>query len=108
MESIATKVEPLEEIVDMLRDTLRSNHISRLTSGDCSVETGVSFLEVINNLERVADHCSNVAIGVFQNNDITNNIDPHSYINKIKSTPTSEYTSYMDFYKTKYYNKISV
>ena len=64
--AVARKVEPLEEVIDLMRDELRSRHIERLKSGECTVETGTQFLELLINLERVADHCSNVAMYILR------------------------------------------
>ena len=65
-EALARKVEPLEEVVDLMRDELRIRHIERLKSGECTVEVGAQFLELLINLERVADHCSNVAMYILR------------------------------------------
>jgi len=60
----AQKVDPLEEVVDDLKETLRSRHISRLQSGECSIDVGFVWADLLTNLERVADHCTNVAVCV--------------------------------------------
>ena len=57
---MARQVEPLEEIIDILVERLRDQHIKRLKDGACSIDTGVVFLDVLNNAERISDHCSNV------------------------------------------------
>ena len=57
----AAKVEPLEEVVDRLKEEMRSRHIRRMQRGECSVEIGFVWSDVLNDLERVADHCSNIA-----------------------------------------------
>ena len=54
-------MEPLEEVIDILVEKLRDGHIKRLKDGICSIDTGVVFLDVLNNVERISDHCSNVA-----------------------------------------------
>ena len=59
--SIAAKVEPLEEIIDDLKEELRTRHSIRLSQGNCSIETGFVWSDLLTNLERVSDHCSNVA-----------------------------------------------
>ena len=59
--ALAARVEPLEETVDEMCDALRERHIGRLKSGDCSIEGGVVFLDVLTNTERISDHCSNIA-----------------------------------------------
>jgi len=58
------RVEPLEEVIDMLTKTVKSRHIERLKQGNCSIEGGTILLETLVNLERIADHCSNVAATV--------------------------------------------
>ena len=57
----AGQVEPLEEVIDILVERLRDQHIKRLKAGVCSIDTGVVFLDVLNNAERISDHCSNIA-----------------------------------------------
>ena len=57
----AAQVEPLEETIDIMVEKLRDQHISRLKDGVCSIDAGVIFLDVLNNVERISDHCSNVA-----------------------------------------------
>lgn len=59
--SIAARVEPLEETVDQLCDALRERHLTRLKDGACTIETGIVFLDILTNSERVSDHCANVA-----------------------------------------------
>lgn len=64
--TVATRVEPLEEVIDLMRDELRNRHIERLKSGECTIEVGTQFLELLINLERVADHCSNIAMYILR------------------------------------------
>ena len=58
---VAAKVEPLEEVIDDLKEVLRTRHSIRLSQGNCSIETGFVWSDLLTNLERVSDHCSNVA-----------------------------------------------
>ena len=55
------KVNKLEDKVDMLEDELREKHIDRLTRGECNPQSGIAFLDIISNLERVSDHATNIA-----------------------------------------------
>lgn len=106
--SYAMHVEPLEEIIDMLKDTLKLRHIERLSNGTCSVETGVSFLEIITNLERIADHCSNIAIGVMQKRDkVDSTVDPHTFALHLREKSAAEYERFYDFFIAKYYNRLN-
>ena len=57
----ARKTEPLEQIVDELKETLRTRHILRLQKGECSVDAGFVWVDLLTNLDRVADHCSNIS-----------------------------------------------
>ena len=79
----AARVEPLEEIVDKLKDHLRSQHILRLRGGNCSIEAGFVWSDLITNLERVSDHCSNVAVCVMDS--VSFNMDHHRSIKEIKA-----------------------
>ena len=57
----ARTVEPLEQVIDKIKELMRNNHISRLQQGSCSIETGFVWSDIITNLERTSDHCSNIA-----------------------------------------------
>ncbi len=65
----AKHVEPLEEVVDGLCREMRSRHIARLQQGDCTIETGFVYSDLLTGIERVSDHCSNLAISVIQHDD---------------------------------------
>ena len=79
----ASKVEPLEEVVDTLKEQLRSRHILRLQHGACSIEAGFVWSDLLTSLERVADHCSNIAGCI---NEMTHSsLDLHAYLGGVKS-----------------------
>ena len=59
--SLADDVAPLEEVIDRMKDTLRDRHIARLQQGHCSIEAGFIFADLLTNLERISDHCCNIA-----------------------------------------------
>ena len=59
--ALAMRVEPLEQVIDAMKEQMRTNHIMRLKNGDCGVETGFVLSDLLTNLERVSDHCSNIA-----------------------------------------------
>ncbi len=98
--STAVRVEPLEEIVDNLRDTIKSNHIQRLTKGECTIELGFVLNDLITNLERVADHCSNVAVCMIETTH--NAMDVHEYLKEIKAGSHFDYEASYEYYKNKY------
>lgn len=92
-------VEPLEEVVDQLRTKLKSRHIKRLQKGSCSMETGFIYLDLLTSLERVSDHCSNVAVCLIQVSD--DNFETHEYLRTVK-TSGEEFDSHVDKYLEKY------
>ncbi len=76
----AASVEPLEQVVDELKDKIRSRHILRLQAGSCSLNAGFILSDLLTNLERVADHCSNIAGSVIEIQHA--DLDLHSYLTK--------------------------
>ena len=62
----AARVEPLEEIIDGLCDEMKSHHVDRLQSGSCTLNQGFVFNDLLTNYERVADHCSNIAVAIIE------------------------------------------
>lgn len=79
---LARKVEPLEQVIDELRTKLRDCHISRLRDGNCSIEAGFVWSDLITNLERTADHCSNIAVCIMDAAE--NNMNIHQSMQNIK------------------------
>jgi phosphate:Na+ symporter len=78
----AVEVEPLEETIDRLIEELRMRHIHRLQSGTCTIQLGFVYNDLLTNLERISDHCSNIAVSVLEEQD--EKLDRHSYINELK------------------------
>lgn len=74
---LALKVEPLEETIDEMTKQLRANHIERVSSNTTSIVTGFVYSDLLINIERVADHCSNIAFSVLHSYDI--NAEEHAY-----------------------------
>ncbi len=98
--SAAKNVEPLEQVVDDLKDELKRQHIERLKKGECTIEQGFVFGDILTNLERVADHCSNIAGCVTET--AHNEMDMHSYVKKVKKENLSHYNERYEEYKEKY------
>lgn len=98
---IASHVEPLEQVIDQLKSALKARHIARLQRGECTILLGFVFSDLITNFERVADHCSNIAICVIQ--VAKDNFDTHEYLNTLKSSSNEDfearYRQYLDKYK---------
>jgi Na/Pi-cotransporter len=95
----AELVEPLEQVVDTLRDQLRSRHIFRLQKGDCSIEAGFVWSDLLTNLSRVADHCSNIAGSVIEMSHAS--LDLHEYLGGVKAG-SPDFISRYNEYAQKY------
>ena len=78
----ATHVEPLEETIDRLIEEIRLRHTERLQSGVCTIQLGFILNDLLTNLERTSDHCSNIAVCVIETN--RRDIDAHAYLHNIK------------------------
>ncbi len=98
--NLAADVEPLEQVVDDLKSALRDSHIVRLKGGECTVEAGFIWSDLLTNLERVSDHCSNIALGVIDEHD--NNMNAHEALKSIKEGEDTYYTAKYKEYSEKY------
>ncbi len=96
----ASLVEPLEEVIDNLRDQIKYRHTKRLQNNLCSIENGFILSDIITNLERVSDHCSNIA-GCLIEIGQKEKLDLHSYLHDIKQEDES-YAEMEKLYKQKY------
>ena len=99
---IATKIEPLEETVDYLNETLKARHIERLKNGECIVDSGVNFLDMLINLERISDHCSNIAVYVIGAQKNKNIVNRHEYIKAQHESSDKNYLNLTEQYMAKY------
>ena len=96
----AYRVEPLEEVIDDLVATIKSNHIARLTAGECDIEKGFILNDFLNNFERVSDHCSNIAVTIIELSN--NRFDTHRYIHSVAYNTEGfreDYKRYSEKYK---------
>ena len=98
--SLAFRVEPLEEHIDELCDEMKLHHVERLQAGICSVEMGFVYNDLLTNLERVADHCSNVAIAVIETEE--NAYDAHDYVIRLREQRVHHFDTYYNEYCEKY------
>ena len=97
---VARNVEPLEQVVDRLKRKIKSNHISRLRQGDCTMELGFILSDLLTNYERVADHCSNIAVCLIE---IANDsFETHEYLSSVKNHNDQSFDEQYSFYKEKY------
>ncbi len=96
----AVSVEPLEQVVDWLKVQIKSAHIERLRKQECTIEMGFVLSDLLTNLERISDHCSNIAVCMIE--IAHDSFDMHEYINHLKSEVTKEYEKCYEYYKNKY------
>ena len=97
---LAAKVEPLEQVIDLLITEIKSNHIARLQKGDCTIEFGFVLSDLLTNCERVSDHCSNIAVAQIET--AQNAYQAHKYLNAVKSKSNAEFQSAFDSYQQQY------
>ena len=99
---IARNIEPLEEVIDVLEDTLKARHMQRFKSGQCTVDNGVIFTEALVHLERIADHCSNIAVYLISRDSDGEIINRHEYIKRMHQGETEDYQQASALYTRKY------
>ena len=97
---LAQMVEPLEQVVDRLKRKIKAGHITRLRQGDCTMELGFILSDLLTNYERVADHCSNIAVCFIEISH--DSFETHEYLHQIKDGQESEFKKMYEQYKTKY------
>lgn len=96
----AIQVEPLEQVVDSLKDSIKRRHIARLQKGECTIELGFVLTDLLTNLERVSDHCSNIAGCMLET--AHNDMSIHKYLRSVKGGDKQEYNHYFDYFRMKY------
>lgn len=97
----AYRVEPLEELIDNLCDEMKLHHIERLKDGHCTLTNGFVFNDLLTNLERVSDHCSNIAVAMIEIE--SDSFDTHEYINSLTAVHTQSFDEYFSEYSQKYH-----
>lgn len=96
----ASHVEPIEQVIDKLKDELKSRHIERLQKGECTVQMGFVFSDLLTNMERVSDHCSNIAVFTIQQD--SPKLDTHKYLRKIRNSDVGNFVEEYNEYERKY------
>lgn len=99
--TLAARVEPLEQVIDDLQIEIKANHIQRLQDGRCTIELGFILSDVLNNYERVSDHCSNIAVCVIKIMKDAS-FDTHAYLSAIKTGSSPQFLRDFETYKQKY------
>ncbi len=93
-------IEPLEQVIDDLKRKIKNGHIDRLRAGDCTMELGFILSDILNNYERVSDHCSNIAVCFIEMSH--DSFETHEYLNNLKENETQEFSATYKMYKEKY------
>ena len=103
--SVSRQVEPIEEVVDMLKAILKDRHIERLNEGLCGIQTGLSYLEIVHDLEKIGDHASNIAIYTIQLAEGKNGFDTHDFSkHEYKASP--EFQEAVEYFQKKYLTRL--
>ncbi len=97
---LASRIEPFEQRIDDLVLEAKTRHIARLQSGHCTIEHGFVLSDILNNIERSSDHCSNIAAAVIA--VAQHSFDSHEYLNSIKTMDNEEFKDCYNEYKRKY------
>lgn len=97
---LACCVEPMEEVIDELGRKIKNRHIKRLRKGKCTIEMGFVLSDIMNNYERVSDHCSNIAVCILQGDE--EQFDTHEYLHRVKTEDNTEFTDKVSEYRERY------
>ena len=98
--AIARRVEPLEELIDQLCNQIKLNHVERLQQGRCTIRQGFVLDDLLTSLERIGDHCSNIAVAMLELE--SDSFDTHEYITELKNTQSPEFLSAFDEYQKRF------
>lgn len=101
-DKIIRQIEPLEEVIDNLEETIKARHIQRFKSGHCGVDAGIVLVDALTNLERIGDHCSNVATYIVSNNNPQIELNHHQYLEQMHISDSSEFATATDAFAKKY------
>ena len=96
----AAMVEPLEQVIDQLKEQMRAHHTIRLQQGDCSIEAGFVWNDLLTNLERVSDHCFNISLCMLETHD--ENMNLHQYRREAHENQNATYDDLLRSYTEKY------
>ena len=98
--SVAYRIEPLEEKIDSLCDEMKLHHINRISDGTCTLQLGFVFNDLLTNLERMADHCSNIGVAMIEL--ASGALETHDYYNKLMEETTDQFKESFAKYDAKF------
>ena len=99
-EDLATYVEPMEEVADKLNKEIKKRHVKRLRKGKCTIEMGCVLADITTSFERIADHCSNIAVGIIQVKE--EGYESHEYLDTLDKGENTEFREKYQLYKERY------
>ena len=97
---LAKTIEPLEETIDEIQKEVKRRHVRRLRKGKCTIEQGFDLSDIGTDFERIADHCSNIAVGIIEAHE--DNYFAHGYLETLKAEKNDGFEQAVDFYERKY------
>lgn len=97
---LASTIEPLEQVINNLKLELTARHSQRMEKGECSIENGMLFFDIVNSFERIADHCSNLAVCIIELSN--RSYQTHSYLKGVKSKSNQSFMKTFEMYLDKY------
>ena len=103
----AKHIEPLEEVMDDLTNTLHDNHLARLREGNCSVRAGIVFLDILANMERIADICSNIGIAIIARIKPETAELAHTYTSSLHQGGDSDFNEEYIAAHTEYFGRLA-
>lgn len=99
-EHLARTVEPLEEVIDEINKDVKKHHMKRLRKGKCTIELGLVLSDLAMNYERVADHCSNIAVYMMQLKDTQ--LEEHSFTEQMDEEESIQFNKNLEIFQKKY------
>ena len=103
--NLVQKITSLEEVMDLLTKYLKNGHIQRVQAGHCTLELGFIYNDIANNLERVSDHCANIAIAIFESKEPA--LNAHDYLRTLNRKDHEHYQAQLQSYISKYYTPLN-
>ena len=103
--NLAKKIEPLEEVIDDMVVSAKNHHVERLKLGQCNMESGMIFVDLLTNLERIADQCSNIALLILSQRDKSILGNHHNYLNELHKGGDVTYDKELEWQKEQYLEK---
>ena len=97
---LARTIEPLEQVINNLKAELRAKHEKRMNDGGCTIENGMLFFDIVNSFERIADHCSNLAVCIIELSQ--GSYQTHSYLKGVKNSNNPTFMENFEEYLNKY------